>query len=76
MKQSEFIEELEDIMDLESGTLTLDAKLADLEEWTSLAVVGFIAFVDESCGLTLEAQRIKGCETVSDLAQLLEGRVE
>lgn len=71
VKESEFLRELEEILEVDVGHLNPEVKLAALEEWNSLAVVSFIAMVDERIGLTLNARSIQDSTTVRDLMNLL-----
>jgi acyl carrier protein len=71
MKESDFLRGLEEIMEVDTDSLTPEATLADLEQWNSLSVVSFIAFADEHAGLTLNARSIQGCTSVRDLMSLL-----
>jgi acyl carrier protein len=62
---------LEEVMDLEGGTLRGDEELANLELWDSVARIGFIATADEVYGATIPPKRIAECRTVEDLAGLV-----
>lgn len=71
MNKQEFIAQIEEIIEVEPGELTGTEKLADLEDWDSLAVMGFIAMVDTNMDVTLEAEKINACVTVNDLVVLV-----
>lgn len=75
MNKKEFIAEIEKIVELEVGELNGDDALADLEDWDSLAVMGFIAMVDTNFGVTIEALKIRECTTVDDLVGLVGNRL-
>ena len=62
---------LEEVMDLEGGTLRGDEELANLELWDSVARIGFIAKADEVYGAAIPPKRIAECRTVEDLAGLV-----
>lgn len=49
--------------------------LGDIEEWDSFAVISFIAMVDESYQVHLAANSISQCQTVDELAALVEKRL-
>jgi acyl carrier protein len=53
-----------------AADLKPDVKLADIEGWNSMALVSFIAFVDEYLEKTLSPRAIAPCRTVADLAAL------
>jgi acyl carrier protein len=75
MNRKEFIEKIEDIIEVEPGDLTGEEELADLEDWDSLAVMGFIAMVDTNFGMTIEAAKIGECKTVNDLLALVQDKL-
>ena len=58
---------LEEMMELESGTLNEETVLEELEEWNSLAAISLIVLVNEKCGMILTAEEIKSFKTVSDI---------
>lgn len=75
MRKQEFLLKLDELLELEPGSLTGSEALADLEMWDSMTMLGFIALVDEQFELTLSASRLAACETTGDLISLLDGRV-
>lgn len=66
-----FCRELEDIMDLPSGTLKGSTRLSGIDSWDSLAVVGFIGMADEKYDAKVPPKRINECQTVDELAALI-----
>jgi acyl carrier protein len=70
MERNELLKSLDELMDLEPGTLTGQESLADLEGWSSLAVIGFIAVADEH-GVEVTPGSIAKCKTVDELVRLL-----
>lgn len=68
-----FYQKLGDVMDVASGTMTGSTQLADIEAWDSLAILGFLALADRHYNVLLSAKSITGCQTVDDLAALIEG---
>ena len=71
MNQIEFISKFEEIVEAETGEISGKTLLADVEGWDSLAVMGFIAMVDEEFGLSLEPKALKSCNSVQDLVRLV-----
>jgi acyl carrier protein len=71
MKRSEFLNLLDELVEAKPGTIHGDEELRSVEGWDSLAVVGFIALVDQHFGVQLSASKLQNCRTVSDLVQLL-----
>jgi acyl carrier protein len=71
MKKSEFLNLLDELVEAKPGTIHGDENLRELEGWDSLAVVGFIALVDQHFGVPLSASKLQSCNSVSDLIRLL-----
>lgn len=70
MNRSDFFLLLDDLLELTPGTLRRDSVLAD-NGWSSIAVVGFMALVDEQFGATVSPPKIAKCKTADDLVELL-----
>lgn len=67
MDHAAFLLALQSMLELDPGTLTPATRLADLEVWDSLAVISFIALVDETFGRVVEGERLVKAQTVADL---------
>lgn len=72
MTRKEFLEKIEDLLEADAGSITGDESLDELEGWDSLAVMAFIAMVDENLGITLPAQQIASANTLQDLIALID----
>ena len=59
------------VLEVPKGTLSGGESLSDLEAWDSLAILNFMALVDARFGITLSPDTILACQTVRDLAILL-----
>jgi acyl carrier protein len=70
MSLQDFLSHLSEILDMPAADLQPDVKLADLEGWNSMALVSFIAFVDEYLEITLSPRAIAPCRTIADLARV------
>jgi acyl carrier protein len=66
--------ELERIMRMPAGSISVGETLESLGRWDSLAVVEFIAFAD-SLDLAVDPEHIDQCVTVRDLIALLGDKV-
>lgn len=75
MTTTEFHSQIEAILEVAPGTITGGEKLADLAAWDSLAVLSFIAMVDEKFKVQFTSRDIAACATVGDLAMLLGDRI-
>ena len=71
MSKAEFLKHLTEILEMPPGSLNGDEKLDDLEDWTSMAMVSFIAFAHEHFGKTLSPRLFTTCDTVADLGKLV-----
>ncbi len=72
MSEQEKIALLEEIMDLDEGTLSLDSVLEDIDEWDSVAILSFIAAMDEHFEKTIKGSEIKAFVTVQDAIAVME----
>lgn len=75
MTKQEFLLEMDELVEEAAGTLNGSEDLRDLEGWSSLTVMGFIAMVDEKFGMSVQPNRIAEAETVDDLAALLGDKI-
>lgn len=71
MKTEEKIAMLEEIMDLDEGTLTADDKLEDYEEWDSLSKLSLIVEAKKEFGKTMGTDIIREFKTVRDICDYL-----
>jgi len=62
---------LEEMLDLETGSLNGDERLEDIEQWDSIAVISFIALVDEVFGRVIQSRQVKELKTVKDLTDIM-----
>jgi acyl carrier protein len=67
MTKKEFIEELEDMLMLESGDLELDKDLDSYEDWDSMSYLTLIAMFDSKLNKKLDIATIKGFKTPTDI---------
>ena len=71
MTRDEVLRSLEELLEQPTNTLGGREKLDGLERWNSLAMIGFIALVDEHFGLTLSPRQFVNCSSVDDLLKLV-----
>jgi acyl carrier protein len=72
MDEAKFLERIEEALRAKPGSVAMSDRLHDLEGWDSIGALAVIAAVDEFYGLTLDAGALMSCQTVSDLARLVE----
>ena len=63
---------LEEMMELEKGTLQENTILADVEEWNSLAKLSLIALLDDEFGKKITTEQIKKFTCVKDILDYME----
>jgi len=74
MKKVVFLNKLDEIMEIPSGSIKGDEKLSDLR-WDSMTVVQFIALVDEEFNLSISASDLLKAKTIPDLVALLGDKI-
>ena len=65
------IELLEEMLDVDAGTLKPETVLESLEEWDSMAKLSLIVLMDDEFGKKLASAEIKGFETVGDILNFM-----
>ena len=71
MTKEEKLAMLEEVMDLDEGTLTEDAVLEDIEEWDSLSVLTLISEMKKKFNISLSTQQIREFKTVADICAVI-----
>jgi acyl carrier protein len=72
--EKELFEQLEDILELAPGTVTLSDTFRDYENWDSMANLSVIAMLDDSFGVHFASQDFKNLITVGDLIEEIKKR--
>ena len=75
MTKKDFFALLDELLENDPGTIRGGETLAGMSRWDSLAVIGFIALLDQHFALSVPAVRIMDCKTVDDLAALVGDKV-
>lgn len=57
---------------LDAALLTPETRFRELEVWDSLAVLATLAMLDGDYGVQLAATELKPCQTLEDIARLVE----
>lgn len=63
---------LEEMLELDEGSLNKDMKLNDIKEWDSVAALSLIVLLDEHFGKEISGKQIKELVTVNDILQFME----
>lgn len=72
MIQEDFLLLIDEVLEAEPGTTQIADTLEDLETWDSLAVIQFIALVDERYNVSVAPRKLADCKTVADLMALVQ----
>ena len=67
MELKEKLALIEEVLDVEEGSLTPETMLADVEEWDSIAALSLIVMLDEKFEKTVSGVQIKALESVKDI---------
>lgn len=72
MTEQEKIELVEEIMDVDAGTLSYSTELEEVDEWDSLSVLTLIVEAKKRWGKEVTTEMIKKMVTVKDICDLFE----
>lgn len=72
MTKEEKITLIEEIMELDEGTLSEDSVLADFEEWDSLSKLMLISTAKKEFGIVINTDNLKTFKKVSDICDFLK----
>ncbi|RDU73053.1 hypothetical protein CQA66_02120 [Helicobacter aurati] len=65
----EIYQKLQELLDVDS--LSEEQLLADFEDWDSLSIISFIAFLDTKYQINLYTNELQQAKSVKDLLQLI-----
>lgn len=71
MTQEEKIALLEDMLELDGGSLAPEMELASIDEYDSMAKLSLIVLMDEECGKKLTGEQIRKFKTVADVLDFM-----
>lgn len=72
MTKQEKLENIAEILDLDVEELKEETVLEEYEEWDSVAILSFIALMDEEFGKAVKGAEIRKLKTVKDLMDMME----
>lgn len=76
MNKQEFLNNLEEILELDDNTLKGDEVLMDIEQWDSLAFLSVIAMADENFDMVIEGDKLEEIKSVDDLVALVSEHLD
>ena len=75
MEINEFIEKFAEIFDdTDAATLKPETKFRELDEWSSLAVLGLIALADEEFDVELTADDMSKANTIAEIYEGIKSK--
>ena len=72
MDIQEKLAKLEDIMELDEGTLRPETLLEEIEEWDSLAALSYVVMMTDDFGKNVTGAEIRAFKTVQDILNTME----
>lgn len=72
MTDEKKIELLEDMLELDPGSINASMDIMEVENWDSMAQLSLIVLIDEECGKRVTGDDIKNIKTVQDILDLME----
>ncbi|SEH26352.1 acyl carrier protein [Selenomonas sp. KH1T6] len=74
MNEQEKLALLEDMLELDEGTLKPETNLDDIEEYDSMSKLSLIVLMQDEFGVKLTSDEVKSFETIEDiLKRMVEG---
>jgi acyl carrier protein len=70
-----FLQKLDEVMSQPKGTIKGDEALESLSGWDSVALMSFIALLDEELTIRVTGKQVMQCKTVGDLIALAGDKV-
>ncbi|MDA3885152.1 MAG: acyl carrier protein [Candidatus Delongbacteria bacterium] len=72
MTNAEKIALLEDMLEMDEGTLNENMTLKEVEVWDSMAALSLIVLCDEQFGKKLSGEQIVKFQTINDILEFME----
>lgn len=71
MDEKQFVVNMEELLEVDTGSLHPGVELASLAQWDSLAFVSFLAMAHSKYGAKVAPQELRACQTIGDLMKLV-----
>lgn len=71
MTEQEKIAMLEDMLELEAGSLSMDTQLSSIDEYDSMAKLSLIVLMDDEFGKKLTGEQIRQFKTIGDIISFI-----
>ena len=71
MTEKEKLALLEDMLELDNGSLKPETELSGIDEYDSMAKLSLIVLMDDECGKKLTGEQIREFKTVQDILDFM-----
>ncbi len=71
MELSEKLALLEDILDVDSGSLSCDQSLDDIDEWDSLSALSVVVMIKDEFNVKLTGAQVRAFKTIQDIIDVM-----
>ena len=72
MELSEKLALLEDILDVDSGSLSCDQSLDDIDEWDSLSALSVVVMIKDEFNVKLTGAQVRAFKTIQDIIDVMK----
>lgn len=72
MDLKEKLMKLEELMDLEEGTLHAEDRLSEIEEWDSITHLSLIILLEDDYDKEISGEEVRALKTVQDILNLMQ----
>jgi len=66
------MEMLEEILELEKGTLAEETILNDINEWDSIAKLSLVALIEDEFGSKISGEQVRNLVSIKDILKLMK----
>ena len=65
------IELIEDLLEVDAGTISPEMQREDVENWDSMTALALIVMIDEECGRRITGNDVKAMRSVRDIMNIM-----
>jgi acyl carrier protein len=74
--KTEFLEELEIILNEDEGSLKAETLIEDVEGWDSTGLLGVIGFLDFDLEVQINVDTLRNCKTIAEVLTLVSDKLD
>ena len=71
MTEERKIELIEDLLEVDAGTISPEMQLEEVENWDSMTALALIVMIDEECGRRITGNDVKAMRSVRDIMNIM-----